>query len=128
MGAGDGGDDQIGAMHIVAGGKNAFACCGANGFVGEYQAPIVRGQIFGFFAQQWIGPVTDGQDNGVDFLTSWNGAPATCQQALFAGHGLAMDFDGNCRVGLEDLAVFINEWLSCVQPGVAGCDEPWLVE
>ena len=67
-------------------------------------------------------------DNGVDFMTSWDGAPASCQQALLAGHGMAMDFDGNCRVGLEDLAVFVSNWLSCVQPGVAGCDEPWLTE
>ena len=65
-------------------------------------------------------------NNGVDFVTSWDGAPTSCQQAIFQGYGLTMDFDGNCRVGMEDLAVFIRDWLYCVAPNVAGCDTPWL--
>jgi hypothetical protein len=35
------------------------------------------------------------------------------------------DLDHNGRVGLSDLAVISLKWLSCTDPQIAGCDQPW---
>lgn len=56
------------------------------------------------------------------------------EQSLFAKYGIGptcgaayttyneMDFDRDCLVSLSDLAVFVQEWLTCTTPGDPQCD------
>jgi hypothetical protein len=52
--------------------------------------------------------------------------PATCQEAIAGGFGLAGDLDGDCYVTLSDLAVQAGDWLVCVDPANLNCERPWL--
>ena len=48
-----------------------------------------------------------------------------CADAITAGHRLAADFNGDCRVNLVDLALLAAGWLDCIEPGGVGCQTPW---
>ncbi len=39
---------------------------------------------------------------------------------------LKTDLDKNGYVGLSDIDVIIDRWLSCTDPEIPGCDQPWL--
>jgi len=58
-----------------------------------------------------------GHDTSPHPLQVWE----NCQQVLDAGHGLAGDINQDCRVNLEDLAMFLNVWLTCYDPQNPDC-------
>ncbi len=51
--------------------------------------------------------------------------PTTCQEALDDGYSLASDFNHDCRVNLEDFALFAAEWMRCIIPTEESCEKPW---
>lgn len=55
-----------------------------------------------------------------------SGAPDTCEEVLNLGFEIVYDYNDDCKVDFADFAVFAGSWLDCLEPGVAGCDEPWL--
>jgi len=46
---------------------------------------------------------------------------SNCDEVIFYGRTLPADFSHNCSVGLEDLAIAMENWLSCNNPDYGGC-------
>ena len=74
--------------------------------------------------------VTPGSETGVDFdldyVKIWiDGVPTDCEGAKAMGY-LKGDINGDCKVDLQDLQEMASQWLNCVDPGVSGCDTPWM--
>jgi len=44
-----------------------------------------------------------------------------CADVVNYGFTLTEDLDGNCAVGLEDLALMVDNWLICNNPDLNGC-------
>ena len=65
------------------------------------------------------------EDGRVQDFSQWWGDPTTCEQAKQMGYEQAGDLDGDCRVNLNDFAIFAAEWASCFDPENVNCDHPW---
>lgn len=66
-------------------------------------------------------------DSDADELHLLTNEPASnCQDIWSMGHGIRSDLNHDCRVNMLDLAVFMNEWLQCVEPGNVTCGTPWI--
>ncbi len=74
---------------------------------------------------RWGNPVEVVQNFGK--LRSWKTPPADCADAKAMGYSLEYDYNGNCKVDLEDISQkLMTNWLDCIVPGEAGCSQPWL--
>ena len=51
--------------------------------------------------------------------------PATCAEVQEQGYGLEWDLDGDCSVGLTDLAILASTWLNCNDPEDVHCTPNW---
>ncbi|MBE0537193.1 MAG: LamG domain-containing protein [Phycisphaerae bacterium] len=49
----------------------------------------------------------------------------TCNNVITDGLLLVTDLDGDCYVGLSDLAILLANWAQCNDPAVVGCDWPF---
>jgi len=49
----------------------------------------------------------------------------TCQDLIDDGYRVPSDFNNNCYVNLEDLAVFVADWIRCNDPANEACEETW---
>ena len=52
--------------------------------------------------------------------------PADCDEAIADGYRLVGDFNDDCVIDMLDVASFVSVWLDCIEPGVSGCQTPWL--
>ena len=74
--------------------------------------------------------VTAGYETGVDFdldyLRTWiDGVPTDCEGARDLGYGVG-DVNKDCSIDIDDLAIVVEDWLKCIVPDQAGCEEPWM--
>ena len=72
---------------------------------------------------EWIMFPTTGYGNIVDvnlvYIDDIN--MVNCADVVFYGFTLPADYSLNCSVGLEDLALFVDNWLICNNPDPNGC-------
>lgn len=53
------------------------------------------------------------------------GRPPSCGDVLDLGYFIAEDVNNDCHVDVVELNMFLEQWMSCMDPGVATCDHPW---
>jgi hypothetical protein len=72
---------------------------------------------------EWIMFPTTGYGNIVDVNLVYIGDinMVNCADVVFYGFTLPADYSLNCSVGLEDLALFVDNWLICNNPDPNGC-------
>jgi hypothetical protein len=63
-----------------------------------------------------------GQDKLYVYTAIANPAPVNCLQAIQDGYTLDNDFNGDCKADFKDLAMFLDNWLDCLNPADADCN------
>ena len=72
------------------------------------------------------GTWTDGSGiSEVRFYPDVYTSPTNCSEAIQQGYNRATDFSGDCFVNLLDLAMFMSDWLRCIDPTDEDCERPW---
>jgi hypothetical protein len=69
--------------------------------------------------------VTDLNANDNLALLAQMSSPGNCSEVIAAGHRLAGDIDGDCRIDLNDIAVLVVNWLACNDPKNGSCIPNW---
>ena len=46
---------------------------------------------------------------------------ADCQEVIDGGNQILSDFNGDCYVGIEDFAIFVSQWMLCIDPESSNC-------
>jgi len=79
------------------------------------------------FGSANISPEEDDDFPGLKIqdFSQWWGVPRTCAQVLQMGYTLEGDLDNDCRVDINDLAIFMEHWLECHDPQDPSCAHPW---
>jgi len=68
----------------------------------------------------------DGYNTYQIFLAERNPLPpTTCSEAIAMGYSLQFDFNDDCKVNIIDFAFFADDWLRCIDPNDANCEQPW---
>jgi len=65
-------------------------------------------------------------NGGYDGFSFTPGPPPTCAELIEMEHGYDVDMNNDCYVNETDLKQFIDDWLRCIDPAEAGCEEPWI--
>ena len=70
-----------------------------------------------------VGPFApDGATDVIGQYTLTVGDAITDCSSVPADQMLLMDFNSDCYVNLEDLAIFIQDWLRCIDPANPDCE------
>lgn len=85
------------------------------GAVNSYSAPS-----FGSTAIRYGGPLTDRTVMSIVPI-----GPTDCAEVVGQGFQLLQDLSGDCRVDMEDFAMFVSGWLQCNDPQDPACTANW---
>ena len=88
---------------------------------------ITMGTADAGFAPNYVGIYgSRGAQTSIDdVVTASDMIPQTCAEAIAMGYGLDMDLTDDCYVNLDDLALFVVDWLRCDDPEDPSCEPLW---